>query len=143
MLNIVCKLAHADLKPTQGHDSDAGWDVKADIEEKMILRPGHRMRISTGLKLQLPPDISAVVRPRSGLSLQGLHVYHGTIDPGYRGIIQVVVQNMNREHDIEIAPRARIAQLVFQPVIRVEVEQGLIIEESTDRGEEGFGSTGI
>lgn len=139
---ISFKMSGPWLKPTKGHDSDVGWDLVADLEETLHLPPGGRSQISTGLRLQMPEHISAVVRPRSSLSLMGLHVFHGTIDPGYRGIIKVVVQNLNRDHPVLISPRARIAQLVFQPVIAVELEQSLLLEDS-DRGENGFGSTGI
>lgn len=129
--------------PSYAHPGDAGMDV-CSIDE-LVLPPGERALVHTGLKMELPPDAEAQVRPRSGLALKhGITVLNspGTIDAGYRGEIGVILHNAGGEPFI-VKRGMKIAQLVVAPVTRVEaveIEDGL---SGTERGSGGFGSTGM
>jgi dUTP pyrophosphatase len=128
--------------PEYAHGSaeDAGMDLRA-IED-VVLEPGVAAGVATGLAIELPPGYEAQVRPRSGLALKHnitLPNSPGTIDPGYRGEIRVILLNLGREAH-RIARGERIAQMVvarYEGVEWVESELG----EST-RGDGGFGSSG-
>jgi len=127
--------------PAYAHPSDAGMDVRS--VETLVLAPGKRALVHTGLVINLPPMYEAQVRPRSGLALkQGITVLNtpGTIDSGYRGEIGVILINLG-EQDFEIKVGDKIAQLVIAPVTQPEVVETEVIDE-TDRGAGGFGSTG-
>jgi dUTP pyrophosphatase len=121
----------------------AGLDIRAFIEETIILKPFERKLVKTGLFLEIPLGYEAQVRPRSGFALKnGVTVLNspGTIDSDYRGEIGVILINLSQE-DVEIHSGDRIAQLVFaslEQAVWTEVET---ISE-TERGEGGFGSTG-
>lgn len=113
-------------------------------DEPLIVRPGGRALISTGLRIAVPSGYEAQVRPRSGLAARhgiGLINAPGTIDSDYRGVVQVILINWG-ESPFTVRRGDRIAQLVVAPVAR-----GLLVEtaqlESTNRGEGGFGSTGL
>lgn len=112
-------------------------------EERVVLKPGQRRLMGTGLRIQLPEGYEAQVRPRSGLALnQGVTVLNtpGTVDADYRGEIGIVLIN-NSSCNVEIKSGERIAQLVFQEVAIAQLE---VVEEldTTDRGSGGFGHTG-
>jgi dUTP pyrophosphatase len=110
--------------------------------EGVVLVPGVPALVPTGLAIELPPGYEAQVRPRSGLALQHAIILPnapGTIDPGYRGEINVILLNLGRE-PYTIASGDRIAQLVVAPYEAVEWEEGDLGE--SDRGAGGFGSTG-
>ncbi|NKB68028.1 MAG: dUTP diphosphatase [Candidatus Latescibacteria bacterium] len=129
--------------PSYETADSAGQDLRAHLDEPVVLAPGHRVLIATGLRLAIPSGYEAQVRPRSGLALKkGLTVLNtpGTIDADYRGEIGVILVNLSQENQ-QIEPGERIAQLVFAAVVRgqlVEVD-GLA---ETQRGAGGFGSTG-
>jgi dUTP pyrophosphatase len=121
----------------------AGLDLKANISEKITLKPMERALIKTGLFIEIPQGYEAQVRPRSGLAFKnGLTVLNspGTIDADYRGEIGVILVNLSND-SFSIEDGERIAQLVF-----AKVEQATWFETSelseTKRGEGGFGSTG-
>lgn len=121
----------------------AGLDVRANIDEAMILRPLERALVPTGLYVELPEGYEIQVRPRSGLAARhGISLVNppGTIDPDYRGEIKVIVVNLSND-DFELKPGERIAQLVVARFVRIAWES---VEElsDTDRGAGGFGSTG-
>lgn len=124
----------------------SGVDLRADIESDIVLHPGERVLISSGLRMAIPKGYEAQVRSRSGLTAKhGVIVLSpGTIDCDYRGIIGVPLANLG--HDDYIVHRGdRIAQLVFQKVERayflgVGSVEGL---GDTERGESGFGSSGV
>ena len=121
----------------------AGMDLRAALEGDLVLAPGDRALVPTGLFLQIPPGYEAQVRPRSGLALKrGLTVLNtpGTIDADYRGEVGVIVVNLSAAEQI-IAPGDRVAQLLFAPVTRGELIEVAALEE-TERGGGGFGSTG-
>lgn len=137
------RLTETAVVPCYAHPGDAGMDLCAD--EALVLAPGERAAISTGLRMQLPPQTEAQVRPRSGLALRfGVTVLNtpGTIDEGYRGEVKVILINLGKE-PFEVKPGMRIAQLVVAPVLRVAVGEVASIDTLTARGEGGFGSSGL
>lgn len=137
------RLTTTAVMPFYAHPGDAGMDLCAD--EAVLLAPGEHATISTGLRMQLPPQTEGQVRPRSGLALKcGVTVLNtpGTIDEGYRGEVKVILINLGKE-PFEISPGMRIAQLVIAPVLHAEVCEVETIEVDTIRGCGGFGSSGV
>lgn len=123
----------------------AGFDIRAavGVGEPVVLGPGERALVPTGLCMELPPGYEAQIRPRSGLALKhGLTVLNapGTIDADYRGEVMVLLVNLG-DTPYEISRGTRIAQVVVQPVVRVTIEVVAELNQ-TDRGDGGFGSTG-
>src|SRR5262249_19299352 len=140
-MNIRIKKMHPDAQlPAYAHGpkEDAGLDLRAI--EQVVLRPGIAQAVPTGLAIELPPGYEAQVRPRSGLALKhSLTVNFGTIDPGYRGEIRVVMFNLGRE-DYTVAKGDRIAQLVIGRYEGIQWEEGDLGDSV--RGAGGFGSSG-
>ncbi len=121
----------------------SGADLRARLDAEVVLRPGQRALVPTGLHLQIPPGLEAQVRPRSGMAARsGVTVLNspGTIDSDYRGEIQVILVNLG-DSDVTIRSGDRIAQLVFSSVVRVSFSRASSLE-GTSRGSGGFGSTG-
>lgn len=121
----------------------AGLDLRADVDRTIVLSPGGRALIPTGLVVELPNGYEAQIRPRSGLALRhGVTLLNapGTIDADYRGEIQVILVNLG-EVDFEIERGDRIAQMVVAPVHRVQWSEQEALGR-TERGEGGFGHTG-
>lgn len=130
--------------PTYETQLSSGMDLRANLEETIVLKPLERKLIPTGLFIALPPGYEAQVRPRSGLALEhGLTVLNapGTIDADYRGEIGVVLVNLSNEI-FEIVDGERIAQMVIAKHETVELLEVETLNE-TERGSGGFGSTGI
>jgi dUTP pyrophosphatase len=134
---------HPDLPlPAYAHPGDAGADLCA--AEDVLLPPGGRATVGTGLAVAVPDGHAAFVHPRSGLAARhGITVVNapGTVDAGYRGEVRVVLLNTDRHEPFTVHRGDRIAQLVVQPVTAVRFVD---VEElpPTPRGEGGFGSTG-
>ena len=121
----------------------AGLDVRANIDEAVVLRPLERAMIPTGLSIELPEGYEMQIRPRSGLAAKhGITVLNspGTIDADYRGEIRVILVNLSNE-EFRIEAGERIAQMVVARHEQVEWEMTEELAES-ERGEGGFGSTG-
>ena len=130
--------------PTYATSQSAGMDLRAHLEEPVVLHPMERRLIPTGLHIALPEGYEAQVRPRSGLALKhGLTVLNapGTIDADYRGEIGVVLINLSQE-DFTINDGERIAQLVVARYEQVEFSLVETLDE-TERGEGGYGHTGV
>ena len=140
-MKIRIKKLHPDAHlPAYAHGpvEDAGMDLRA--VEQVLLQPGIAQGVPTGLAIELPPGYEAQVRPRSGLGLKhSLTVNFGTIDPGYRGEIRVVMFNLGRA-DYIVHKGDRIAQLVIGRYEGVEWEEGELGDSA--RGDGGFGSSG-
>lgn len=122
----------------------AGMDLKANTSEPIVLNPMQRELIPTGIYIQLPEGYEAQIRPRSGLAAKyGITVANapGTIDADYIGEIKVILVNLSKEKFV-INPGERIAQMVISKYEKVEWNEVSELEK-TDRGEGGFGSTGI
>lgn len=132
--------------PAYASDGAAGMDVCAALEKPLLLAPGERAAIPTGIAIALPPGHEGQLRPRSGLARKhgiGMVNAPGTIDEDYRGEVHVLLVNLGRE-SYRIEPGDRIAQLVVAPITRVQVDVVADADElgSTQRGDAGFGSTG-
>lgn len=130
--------------PAYATEQSAGMDLKANITESVTLGPLERAMVPTGLYIALPKGYEAQVRPRSGLAAKrGITVLNtpGTIDADYRGEIKVILVNLSNEA-FEIVPGERIAQMVVARHETVEWEEVEVLDE-TERGEGGFGSTGL
>ncbi len=139
------RLPHGAGLPLPGYATDmsAGMDLAAAVEDDLVLAPGARSLVPTGVAIALPAGYEAQVRPRSGLALRlGLTVLNspGTIDADYRGEVAVILANMG-EAPVTVSRGMRIAQLVVAPVTRVDWREEETLPES-DRGDGGFGSTG-
>lgn len=132
----------SDYPLKKSKDGDVGYDVRAINGGPPIhVGPNLTVKVPTGVYLELPDEYEAQVRPRSGLSSKGILVHFGTVDSGYRGEIMVSVTNLNyRQYDIQSDDR--IAQLVFVKKDNVEIECVDRIDQETERGANGFGSTG-
>jgi len=125
-------------------DGSSGMDLFASLEEEVILEPGERRLIPTGISLAIPEGFEGQVRPRSGLAAQrgiGLVNGPGTIDADYRGEICVLLINFGKE-PFRIRDGERIAQMVISPVFRAVLEEVEDLPQS-QRQEGGFGHTGI
>jgi dUTP pyrophosphatase len=142
-LLLKVQKVHKDaIIPNYAHIGDAGLDLFS-IEEK-LLRPGDSTLIKTGIKIELPEQTEAQIRPRSGLALKkGITVLNtpGTIDEGYRGEIGIILINHGKE-DFLVEKHMKIAQMVVKPVWYVNVEEVKELS-NTERSEGGFGSTGV
>ena len=132
--------------PDYATHGSAGLDLRAALESDLTLLPGERALVSTGIRIALPEDCEAQVRPRSGLALKhGLTLLNspGTIDSDYRNTVGVILINLGQE-PVTLRRGDRIAQLVVAPVLKVHWEE--VSAKSlpqTKRGEGGFGSSGI
>ena len=138
-------LPHARDLPLPEYETpeSAGMDVRAAITEPLILQPGERTLIPTGLKIALPPGTEAQIRPRSGLAFRhGITMLNapGTIDSDYRGEVKVLAVNHGSE-PFTVERGDRIAQMVIAPVFRAVINTVESLEDP-ERGEGGFGSTG-
>ena len=122
----------------------AGMDLRANISESLILKPLERVIVKTGLFIALPAGLEAQVRPRSGLAAKrGITVLNspGTVDADYRGEIGVILVNLSNE-DFSIKDGERIAQLIIAKHEQITWKEVSILDK-TERGEGGFGSTGV
>jgi dUTP pyrophosphatase len=121
----------------------AGMDLRANLEQPLVLKPMERRLIPTGLFIELPAGFEAQIRPRSGLALKkGISVLNtpGTIDADYRGEIGIILINLSSE-DFLVNHGERICQMVINKVEMIDWKQVNSLEES-DRGAGGFGHTG-
>lgn len=144
-VNVV-QLPHAAGLPLPDYKTkdSAGCDLLAAVEADLILEPGARALVPTGLSIALPSGFEAQVRPRSGLALKnGITCLNtpGTIDADYRGEIGVILINLGSE-PFTISRGMRIAQLLAAPVTQIQWHPVESLEDS-ERGSGGFGSTGV
>ena len=134
------KLSPTAITPTKAHTTDAGFDLYAD--EEVILLKGETLAVKTNIAIELPEGYVADVRPRSGLTLNSsLRVQYGTIDAGYREGIGIICE-LVRGDGVTIPKGMKIAQLVILPIPEITLQEVEELSES-DRGVNGFGSTGI
>ena len=145
--NVKVKVLFKDnckpVPPSYSTFGAVGADIRACITAPVVIKPGERALIPTGLLFEIPEGHEIQVRPRSGLALKhGITCLNspGTIDSDYRGEIGVILINTGKE-DFTVENNDRIAQIVLSPVIRADfVTTGILSE--TERGSGGFGSTG-
>jgi len=142
----LLKIIKADPRitlPQYESDGAAGMDLRAFIDADISIPPLGRVKIPTGLRIEIPAGYEAQVRPRSGLAInKGLTVLNspGTIDSDYRGDLDIILINLG-QNDVNIKDGERIAQLVIAPVCRAQIMETDALEPSK-RGNAGFGSTG-
>src|SRR5271154_5638063 len=141
----ITTLPHAETLglPAYATEHAAGMDLCAAIGNDVVIEPGKRALVPTGIAIALPEGYEAQIRPRSGLALKhGVTVLNspGTIDADYRGEIQVILINHGAE-PFTIKRGERIAQMVIAPVVQAELVAVATLSD-TDRGTGGFGSTG-
>jgi dUTP pyrophosphatase len=139
----VKKLSHCKGLPFYATEGAAGLDLVAAIDDKILLNPGERVRVPTGIIIEVPEGFEGQLRPRSGLAIKhGISLANsiGTIDSDYRGEVCAILINHGKL-PFTIDPGERIAQLVICPILKVRIEE---VEElgETIRGSGGFGSTG-
>lgn len=141
-VNIINKSRHA--LPSYATSLSAGMDLRANIDEPIMLKPLERRLVPTGIYIALPPGYEAQVRPRSGLATKhGITVINapGTVDADYRGEIRVSLVNLSNENFV-IEDGERIAQMIVARHETVEWSEVDTLDE-TERGAGGWGSTGI
>ena len=142
MIDVAIRRLRADaVLPQQAYAGDAGMDLASC--ERVVLAPGERATVPTGLAVEIPDGYAGFVQPRSGLAARhGIGVVNspGLIDPGYRGEIAVVLLNTDAREPFTVEPGMRIAQLVIAPVATVRLVE---VDElaTSSRGERGFGSS--
>ncbi|MDH7512913.1 MAG: dUTP diphosphatase [Clostridiales bacterium] len=124
--------------PIYHHPGDAGLDLFSAVDD--VIGAGEVKAIPTGIKMAIPEGYVGLIWDKSGLSLRGVHRLAGVVDAGYRGEVRVVMANLGGE-PFAIQRGMKIAQMLIQPVVTVEVVEVEELDETT-RGEGGFGSTG-
>ncbi len=139
---LIARLDREVPLPNYAHSGDAGADLVTTVD--VVLQPGERAVVPTGISIALPDGYAAFVHPRSGLAARfGVTVVNapGTIDAGYRGEIKVLLVNLDPLRSAQLRRGDRVAQLVFQ---RVESARFVEVERlpGSDRGDAGYGSTG-
>lgn len=142
-MSVQLRMLDAGIEPpSYAHPGDAGADLRTRID--VVLAPGERALVPTGVSIALPFGFVALIHPRSGLATKsGLTIVNspGTVDAGYRGELSVTLLNTDSRHSISLSRGDRIAQMVIQ---RVEMAEFIAVDELPDsvRGTGGFGSTG-
>ena len=129
--------------PKYQTEGASGMDLYAALSKPIVLRPLERTLIPTGLKISLPKNLEAQIRPRSGLAYtHGISILNspGTIDSDYRGEIKILLINLGQDQFV-IEHSSRIAQLIIAPIIQAKLKVVLALNK-TKRGQKGFGSTG-
>ena len=129
--------------PKYQTEGAAGMDLYAALSKSIVLRPLERTIIPTGLKISLPKNLEAQIRPRSGLAYtHGISILNspGTIDSDYRGEIKILLINLGQDKFV-VEHSSRIAELVIAPIIQAKLKVVLALNK-TKRGHRGFGSTG-
>lgn len=129
--------------PAYATEGSSGMDIRANVSGPVILKPGERYLVPTGLFLEIPEGYEAQIRPRSGLAIkQGITCLNtpGTIDADYRGEIKVILINLSDEEQM-VQDGDRVAQMVFQKIEKVHLTEVESISE-TERNAGGFGHTG-
>jgi dUTP pyrophosphatase len=137
----IQRLREDAVVPSRAYDGDAGLDLSAC--ERVVLGPGERAMVNTGLAIAVPDGYAGFVQPRSGLaSRHGLTIVNtpGLVDSGYRGELRVVLLNTDGHEAFVVEPGMRIAQLVVVPIASVDPIEVEELPES-ERGVRGFGSS--
>jgi dUTP pyrophosphatase len=142
VIELPIRRLHDDaVLPTRAYAGDAGLDLAA--AERVVLAPGERATVGTGLAVAIPDGYAGYVQPRSGLAARhGITIVNapGLVDSGYRGELRVILLNTDREAPFTVEPGMRIAQLVVLPVPGVELVEVDELPE-TERDVRGFGSS--
>ncbi|MEJ5284656.1 MAG: dUTP diphosphatase [Brevinematales bacterium] len=139
----VKKLNHNAIFPEYHSSGAAGADIYACIDKELVINPNDIVLVPTGLAVEIPEGYEIQIRPRSGLATKGIILPNspGTIDSDYRGEIKVILMNLGKEPFV-IHNHDRIAQMVLSKFEKMEFEEVLELS-SSERGAQGFGSTGF
>ncbi len=138
-LNFI-KLSKDAEAPEYALESDAGFDLKA--LENVSIFPFDQKKVSTGIAVEIPDGYVGIVRDRAGIvQKMNVHTVAGTFDSGFRGEVSIILVNMN-DKSIEIEKGMRIAQIILVPIVKAKITEVKKLSE-TNRGEKGFGSTGM
>lgn len=141
-VQVINKSKHT--LPKYETEQSAGMDIRANLNESIVLKPLQRCLVPTGLYIALPKGFEAQIRPRSGLAIKkGIGVLNspGTIDADYRGEICIILVNLSAE-DFVVEDGERVAQMVIARHEQAEWHEVEVLDE-TERGACGFGSTGV
>ena len=137
----ITKLTPNAQLPVRSTDGAAGYDLFST--DNYVVLPGRRVVVSTGISVHLPPGTYGRIAPRSGLAVKhGLDTLAGVVDPDYAGEVKVVLVNTDMRIPFVIKPGYRIAQLILEKYESAEVVETAGVPD-TDRGTDGFGSTGV
>ena len=139
----IKKLSSSVSTPKYATLGSSGMDIAAHIENNIIINPGEKVLVSTGLSMAVPKGYEVQIRPRSGLAAKNnITVLNspGTIDADYRGEIKVILINLGKEKFV-VENRERIAQMVVCPIVQASLSEVKELSD-TERGSDGFGSTG-
>lgn len=136
--DVPCKLENGAFLPERAHKNDAGADLRTP--ERVVIHPHDRVKIDTGVSIEMHGYYFGLIAEKSSLALKGISVHGGVIDEGYRGRISVVAQN-DTEVPYIFEKGDKIAQLIIMPVVFPDFVEVKELDE-TERGVEGFGSTG-
>ena len=131
--------------PKYHSENSSGLDIIADIKDPVYLKQNEILLVPTGIKLKIPRGYEGQVRPRSGLALNhGITILNspGTIDSDYRGEVKVILIN-HFSRIFTVKPNMRIGQIVFAPIIKIQLQLGDVNNFETKRSSKGFGSTGL
>ena len=144
MYELKIKLLYENSKlPEFANSGDAGMDIFS--VDRKVIKSGESELIRTGISIELPKDTEIQIRPKSGLALNnGITLLNspGTMDEGYRGEIKVIVINHGK-NDFLVEEGMKIAQMVLKPIYKVKITKVDSIDYETDRGKNGFGSSGV
>ena len=136
---LVQRLTSTSVLPIRQNEDDAGYDISSDCH--VVIPPHGKCLVRTGISFTVPKGTYGQIAPRSSLSMKNIFVNAGVIDRGYTGEVKVLLFNMGEE-SIELPAGSRIAQLIIKKIALPIVEEVESLE-SSDRGEGGFGSTGV
>ena len=146
-MKLNVKYLNSNLPILASKDGDSGYDIRASIDKALTIPARGIATIPAGICIEVsnyPTEnnmsVEIQIRPRSGMTKNGIVAQLGTVDASYRGELKVNVFNFN-DHDVEIKPLDRIAQIVICPIYKPEVYQVESLSE-TERGDKGFGSSG-
>ena len=131
--------------PKYYSENSSGLDIIADIKDPVNLKLNEIFLVPTGIKLKIPQGYEGQVRPRSGLALNhGITILNspGTIDSDYRGEVKVILINHFSKLFV-LKPNMRIGQIVFAPIVKIQLQLGNVNIYETNRSSKGFGSTGL
>ena len=140
---LIKRLSDNVSLPKYETEGSSGMDLAANINEKIEIKPGTTVIVPTGLSVSIPKNFEIQIRPRSGLAAKNqISVLNtpGTIDADYRGELKVILINLGTK-SFFVENGARIAQMVLCPVVKANLKEVKILED-TERGSGGFGSTG-
>jgi dUTP pyrophosphatase len=131
------------IAPNRAHATDAGYDLFSTHE--VTLMPNTTTPVHTGVTLAIPPHLFGQIASRSGLALRGVFVTGGIIDPDYRGEIVVILNYMGSAEakPITLSKGSKVAQILFMPRYSGQLDEVVELDENTERGSSGFGSTGV